>query len=234
MDSAAGEGHIDVVIWLHENREEGCSAQAMDSAAMCGHMDVILWLHEHRNEGCTAAAMDHAASNGYLPIVIWLHENRVEGCTEDAMDFAASNCKLDVMVWLWQNRHEGCTSRALSYAAEAGASDIVKWLIVNRPWPAEAAEIPDAFIISAMAGDFDSLEWMHATQDLTSANIEEAFWVATTCSNLRVADWLYSKVSHFENKEEAHSAYRTLVAREHTHILAYLLKKGLGTLMQCQ
>ena len=232
MDSAAGEGHLDVVVWLHENRTEGCSTQAMDSAAMCGHMDMVLWLHENRNEGCTSSAMDHAASNGYLHIVTWLHENRHEGCTEDAMDYAASNCKLDVMAWLWQNRHEGCTSRALSYAAEASASEIVKWLIVNKPWAIESEEISDAFMISAMAGDLLALEWIHATQELSSTNIEEAFWAATTCSNLRVADWLYSKVERFENREEARGAYRTLIAREHTHILAYLLKKGLGTLMQ--
>jgi hypothetical protein len=175
--------------------------------------------------------MDYAASNGHLRVVTWLHENRHEGCTEDAMDYAASNCKLDVIMWLWQNRQEGCTSRALSYAAEAGASEIVKWLIVNKPWGIEPGEIPDAFIISAMAGDLDALAWMHSTQELTNSCIEEAFWAATTCSNLRVVDWLYSKVERFENKEEAHGVYHTLVSRDHTHILAYLEKRGLTALM---
>ncbi|CAN0277170.1 unnamed protein product, partial [Discosporangium mesarthrocarpum] len=45
MDSAAGNGHLEVVKWLHQNRSEGCSWQAMDEAATNGHLDVVSFLH---------------------------------------------------------------------------------------------------------------------------------------------------------------------------------------------
>ncbi len=81
MDMAAENGHLEIVIWLHENRKEGCTIKAMDMAAKNGHLDVVKWLHFNRKEGCTTWAMDFAAKNGHLEVVKWLHENRTEGCT---------------------------------------------------------------------------------------------------------------------------------------------------------
>ncbi len=58
------KGHLDILIWLHENRNEGCTVKAMDCASEEGHLDVVKWLHEHRSEGCTSYAMDSAAHRG--------------------------------------------------------------------------------------------------------------------------------------------------------------------------
>jgi hypothetical protein len=41
MDCAAENGHLDVIIWLHKNRTEGCTADAMDCAVENGHLDMI-------------------------------------------------------------------------------------------------------------------------------------------------------------------------------------------------
>ena len=53
----------------------------MDWAAKYGHLEIVKWLHVNRTEGCTKNAMDLAAENGHLEVVKWLHENRTEGCT---------------------------------------------------------------------------------------------------------------------------------------------------------
>lgn len=44
MDEAAKNGHLDVVTWLHENRQEGCTGGAMDMAGRHGHLEVTSWL----------------------------------------------------------------------------------------------------------------------------------------------------------------------------------------------
>lgn len=80
MDGAAANGHLDVVQWLHENRQEGCSIRAMNHAALNGHLEVVKWLHEVRRGSCTNSAMDNAAKNGHLEMVKFLHFNRKEGC----------------------------------------------------------------------------------------------------------------------------------------------------------
>ena len=103
MNLVAWSGHLDVVMWLHENRTEGCSYKAMDWAAGKGHLDVVKWLHENRTEGCSKYAMSLAAMHGHLDVVKWLHENRTEGCNKYAMDEAARNGYLDVAKWLRDN-----------------------------------------------------------------------------------------------------------------------------------
>lgn len=40
MDEAAKNGHIDVVKFLHSNRQEGCTGGAMDMASRNGHLEV--------------------------------------------------------------------------------------------------------------------------------------------------------------------------------------------------
>ncbi len=103
MDYASANGHLEVVNWLHENREEGCTEWAMDLAAANGHLPVVKWLHENRTEGCTLYAMNYAATNGHLHVVKWLYKNRTEGCTTYAKNYASLNDHIDVITWLYEN-----------------------------------------------------------------------------------------------------------------------------------
>ena len=61
--------------WLHEHRtcEQGCTARAMDAAATYGHLAVVHWLREHRQEGRTPRAMDAAAMFGRHEVVRFHH-----------------------------------------------------------------------------------------------------------------------------------------------------------------
>ncbi|KAG7392084.1 hypothetical protein PHYPSEUDO_002308 [Phytophthora pseudosyringae] len=133
MDFAAGNGHLDILTWLHNTEQlGGCSTRALDDAAKNGHLPIVQWLHANRSEGCTTKALDYAASSGHLPIVQWLHANRSEGCTTRAMDLAAQNGQLHVLQWLNDNRSEGCSPSAVSYAATEGHLQIVRWLCEVR------------------------------------------------------------------------------------------------------
>lgn len=38
----------------------------MDVSSMNGHLEVVKWLHANRTEGCTTNAMDWAAKEGRL------------------------------------------------------------------------------------------------------------------------------------------------------------------------
>jgi hypothetical protein len=110
MDVAAGLGDLNLVIFMHKHRHEGCSTKAMDNAASSGHLEIVKYLHENRTEGCTTIAMDYAARDGHLEIVKYLHENRTEGCTTDAMDYAARNGHLEIVKFLHENCKEGCAT----------------------------------------------------------------------------------------------------------------------------
>lgn len=169
MNMAAAVGHLEMVKWLHENRSEGCTSSAMDEAAANGHLDVVEWLHKYRSEGCTSSAMDEAAANGHLNMVQWLHENRAEGCTTYAMDCAAGGGYLSVVQFLHANRHEGYTSNAIENAAANGHFDTFEWLYSNTSEPF----------------DPDINEWMERTMD------------TTICDNILKCQLLYATHDRF-------------------------------------
>jgi hypothetical protein len=98
MNSAVGNGQIEIVELLHVNRNEGCTHFAMDFAGSNRHLDVMKWIHYNRSEGCTEYAIDYAAEyGGHFTISKWLHFNR----SEDAgMKFAARNSHYNIVEWL--------------------------------------------------------------------------------------------------------------------------------------
>jgi hypothetical protein len=73
--NAAEKGYIDIVKYLHENRKEGCSANAMGRAAMFGHFDVVKWLYENRTEGCINNDIGNTLHYGYNDIFEFLKEH---------------------------------------------------------------------------------------------------------------------------------------------------------------
>ncbi|KAE8990066.1 hypothetical protein PR003_g24627 [Phytophthora rubi] len=106
LDVAAGNGHLEVVKYLHEICQEAAGSEEDQDGLDTGSEsmrsgDSIFsddsWAEEPTKPGCTAAAMDGAAANGHMDVVQWLHHNRNEGCTMDAMDSAAGNGHLDMV-----------------------------------------------------------------------------------------------------------------------------------------
>lgn len=172
MINTASHGHLDILTWLHENTQGGCTVDAMNMAAANGHLAVVQWLHANRTEGCTTEAMNYAAANGHLSVVQWLHHNRSEGCTIRAMTDAATNGHLNVVRWLHENRTEGCTAVAMDYAAANGHLDVVKYLHANRSEGCTVFAMDGA----AAHGHLEIVEWLHnnRAEGCTAAAIEKA------------------------------------------------------------
>ncbi|EGG22291.1 hypothetical protein DFA_04409 [Cavenderia fasciculata] len=132
MDIASSKGFIDIVKYLHYNRTEGCSSDALDYTAPNGHLEIVKFLHFNRREGCTTYAMDWAAGYGHIEIVRFLQEHRSEGATNHAMSRAAQNGHINVVKYLHENRTESVTDWTMDWAAMNGHIEIVKFLHFNR------------------------------------------------------------------------------------------------------
>ena len=63
---------------IYTHRNEECSFDVIDSTAGEGHIEAVQWLLDNKNDGCTRHAMDNAAANGHCSIVKRLHEHRFE------------------------------------------------------------------------------------------------------------------------------------------------------------
>lgn len=73
-------GHLHIIRWLHENRNEGCTARAIDEATSHGHLEIVQWLLANRTEGCSDYAQAGAYYSGHLSIFQWLHNHQAERC----------------------------------------------------------------------------------------------------------------------------------------------------------
>ena len=70
---ASRKGQLDVIKYLHSNNAL-FTHHAINWAAGKCHLGVVIWLHENRTEGCTQNAIIHAHRNNHHEIVQYLHE----------------------------------------------------------------------------------------------------------------------------------------------------------------
>ncbi|OQS05989.1 hypothetical protein THRCLA_01939 [Thraustotheca clavata] len=67
MDKAAKFGYDDIVVVLHEHPTTSyCTTDAMDDAAAHGNLELVMFLHQNRQEGCTDYGLLYAAMNGQI------------------------------------------------------------------------------------------------------------------------------------------------------------------------
>ena len=66
-----------------ENRQEGCTTDAIDWTSFRGDLEIVKYLHQ-RGKQCTHQAMDFAASQGHLHVLKYLHSIG-KTCSSEAM-----------------------------------------------------------------------------------------------------------------------------------------------------
>jgi len=188
MNVAAGNGHLEIVKWLHTNRNDGCTTTAMNEAAANGHLETVKWLHANRKEGCTIHAMDKAASGGHLNVAMWLYENRDEGCSVWAANEAAKNGHLDVIKWLHETQPGVWTANAIDFAATNGHLNVIEWLHENR----SEGCTNDAMDRASRGGHLKVLRWLHEHYDVHCPNNDSlsALDMAAASSHLATLRWL--------------------------------------------
>ena len=65
MNFAAKRGHLNIIKFLHENRTEGCTTDALDNAAIFGCIVIVKYLLMNRKEGFTENAIIESRKKGY-------------------------------------------------------------------------------------------------------------------------------------------------------------------------
>ncbi|EFA75935.1 hypothetical protein PPL_10509 [Heterostelium album PN500] len=109
FDAAASNGHLQLVQWIHANRSEGFTREAINRASEHGHLSLVQFLHENRSEGCTKDALHMAACNGHLEVVQFLWENRTEGFySGQTLNMVAARQHLHILEYFYNNTKERC------------------------------------------------------------------------------------------------------------------------------
>eukprot|EP01133_Synstelium_polycarpum_P014497 gene14497-17111_t len=141
MDQAA-KSDLDIVVYLHNNRTEGCSSGAMNNAASKGRLDICQFLQTNRTEGCTMHALDRASCNGHLEVVEWLVANK-KNCTGVAIDGAANRGIMEAVI---NNRIE-----TLEYLMSGVLPNLQNPLYVP-PWDLSSAILNHAYATITFIG----------------------------------------------------------------------------------
>ncbi|EFA75780.1 hypothetical protein PPL_10835 [Heterostelium album PN500] len=191
MDVAACSS-LEVVEFLHFNRSEGCTTDALDNASKMGRFDIVQFLHSHRTEGCSVVALDSAPSFGSLELVMFLHYNRSEGCTTKAVDNAAENGYLEIVRFLIENRTEGFTNHAIYYSAIYGHLEILKYLMANIP---ETLEIS---LTSSLLGQCKQPVFQYLIENTSASQVISSSTM--DCAACR-GDLEFIKYLHFNRSE---------------------------------
>ncbi|EQC27759.1 hypothetical protein SDRG_14508 [Saprolegnia diclina VS20] len=111
VDVAASHGLLEIVIDLVA-RGFSCTADALDTAATNGHVDIVRFLMEQCHQVPSRTTMRNAANEGHLAVVKYLHElGTLDNAIKTAFG-AAWYDHDDIVRYLVANRREGdCTLR---------------------------------------------------------------------------------------------------------------------------
>eukprot|EP01133_Synstelium_polycarpum_P015637 gene15637-18578_t len=116
MDEAAAGGYIGIVRYLDQHGYPATSL-AMDGAARGGHLSTVSYLHFQRTEGCTENALKWAASGGHYHVVEFLLDNRTDCDMTAALVGASRN--IDIVLLLLDRGAlvtQGARNHAAMYA----------------------------------------------------------------------------------------------------------------------
>nr|XP_012563333.2 secreted RxLR effector protein 124-like [Hydra vulgaris] len=105
IDSAAENGHLEVIKYLHELGTN----DAINNAAENGHLEVVKYLHE-KGYRCLNWVFDYAAKNGHLEVVKYLHELGYKG-SKWAIDNVAHKGHLEVVKYLHEKGYKNIRNK---------------------------------------------------------------------------------------------------------------------------
>eukprot|EP01132_Coremiostelium_polycephalum_P003345 gene3345-4194_t len=130
MDNAAQHNHLEVVKYLHYNRKEGCTTDAMDKTSS---LEIIKFLHYNRLEGCTTKCLENAVIRNDFETVQFLLENNIGRVGVNLLSAAMFNDRKDMAIHLYNNiltqlQKKTLSQSVLSNAAYLGYLDVVKLL----------------------------------------------------------------------------------------------------------
>ncbi|EGG18318.1 hypothetical protein DFA_03812 [Cavenderia fasciculata] len=152
MNLAAKLGHFEIVKFLHEHRQEGCTVKALDNHLKRGFMDIVLFLHQHRTEGGTYKAMSDAAQYGHFEILKFLYNNRrQEVNVADAIELSCCNQRNEIPLFL--------LDIFIKEKEDIGGLKAARLQLDN---------IESAIIISSICGHLEYVKYLVSTFNITT------------------------------------------------------------------
>ncbi|EFA84694.1 hypothetical protein PPL_01686 [Heterostelium album PN500] len=227
FDEAARKSSLDVVKWINDHNNQGCSKSAMYNAFTRCKFETVRWLHENRTEGTHTICLfsqksltKESEKSQTFEMVKWYHQNRTEGFSHGFMDFVAS-FSLDIVKFLHQNRSEGCTNLAMFNAGLAGQLEIFKFLKENR------TEGVSSDLIGSLCyyGQLEMIQYLYETGKPNEYNWSfNLMDLAIKSSNLDLVKWINQNTTHVSTTI---NVFDNALSRKDFEMIQYLIDSKL-------
>ncbi|KDO19497.1 hypothetical protein SPRG_15303 [Saprolegnia parasitica CBS 223.65] len=128
MDTVCTMGLLALATQMHLDGQR-CSANAMNGAAINGHLEMVMFLHEHRQEGCFPHTIARVAAQGHVDVLAYLVTHVVPHAARFyalAVDSASSFAALQILEAAVPGR---VSLQTLASALESGSLDYVAHLL---------------------------------------------------------------------------------------------------------
>ncbi|KAG9409785.1 hypothetical protein AC1031_020096 [Aphanomyces cochlioides] len=110
-NAAAANGHLNVVRFLHEHRQEGCIEDALEHATANGHLNVVRFLVTHHPECISkiCLGLHNAGKRGHLDVVKFFLDSTVQPAPFNWFEMMQDACTeghIDMVRSLWDHRRD--------------------------------------------------------------------------------------------------------------------------------
>ncbi|KAG3004910.1 hypothetical protein JG687_00015751 [Phytophthora cactorum] len=211
MDAAVAHNHMDVVQFLDNVLGNRCTRRGLERAAGNGHLNVVIWLNYSRYyEIRTFKSLENAIAGGHLDIVQYVMQTvevAYTSWTQAALTAAVTYGQRRILQWLHDRasteaemynrrfRFEIYTSQLYKVAKE-GHLDVLQWLHEHQyPVHCRRAHVVRG---AAAGGHKEIVEWMEETfESLTRQRHRIRVDGAGAFGDLQLVQWLHHQGYRF-------------------------------------
>ncbi|OWY91612.1 hypothetical protein PHMEG_00039730 [Phytophthora megakarya] len=154
---------VEIVQWLHENNCGGFTTMAMDSAAQHDHLDVVLYLLENRSEGFSHEALKRTkdmkvlcAQGNLLQSMFKARPSFVRRCLSCLAEIALRTSNIEILDWVNQFGLELRSAVPVRAAVCRGHVTLLQWFCRNG---FEVSD-PDLLKLAVENGHLDTARWL--------------------------------------------------------------------------
>lgn len=233
LDRTSRSGDMAILLWIHANRTERCSKEALGYAVSGGHTKMAHWLYtnypEQHFEDPWEAPCDldliQWTANDYKWKATkcrsrWI-DNSILNVIKRNPDQAALGSVLNILEFLYSsepqatgsanNRSRPPPTQAMDVAAHVGNLPIVQWLHTNQRGGCTVAAMDEA----AAMGHLNIVKWLH--ENRSEGCTAKAMENAIKNGHLEMVQWL-----HCNKPQDCPRAMDIAAGRGHFELLKWL------------
>ncbi|KAF2076343.1 hypothetical protein CYY_002349 [Polysphondylium violaceum] len=203
---AIDSGHLDLVLYLSTKTNIDVTTDAMDLAIKHCWKEIVFYLAENRNEGCTGATLYYACERNDWELVQYLYRYKPEIFNENkrALLAAAKKGHLELVTFFIESNlvsHESTRdSLILDFALSSGNSELVRYLQTK----VGSLKISSKWIqFCASNGHLDIIKQNIKPEHLDDPCIVTAISYALRNGHCNIFNYFYEKSPSFESRKIA-------------------------------